>query len=309
MPRHSPAPRPASSLATAPAAADARLPTERARAPLGTLLRAWRARRQLSQLALALEAGVSQRHLSFVELGRTRASRELVRRLAGPLGLSLRERNTALLAAGYAPEVPERPLDDPALAPARAAIEHLLTAHDPYPALAVDRRWNLLASNRAFEQVILDGASAALRRPPVNVLRLTLHPDGLARRIVNLREWRAALLSYLTQQVAASGDGELDALLKELRGYPDSPLDVTDAMQSSGAASTSDRHEGVFVPLLLASDRGTLSFLSTVTVFAAPSDVTLAELVIESFFPADAVTASRLREAAASRTEHRIADT
>ena len=257
--------------------------------PLGALLREWRQRRKLSQLALALAADVSQRHLSFVESGRTQPSREMVLRLATHLELPLRERNRLLLAAGFAPLYPERPLDDPALDAARAAVERVLTAHEPYPALAVDRHWTLVAANRAVAPLVA-GASAALLAPPVNVLRLSLHPDGAAPRIVNYRQWRTHLLERLHQQVAASGDDALAALYDELRAYPPPPR--SGAHRSPGVASEG---AGVFVPLQLATDDGVLTFLSTTTVFGTPVDVTLAELALECFFPADERTAELLR--------------
>jgi len=257
--------------------------------PSGTLLREWRHRRKLSQLALALAAGVSQRHLSFVESGRTRPSRDMVLRLATCLELPLRERNRLLLAAGFAPLYPERRLDDPVLGAARAAMERVLTAHEPYPALAVDRHWTLVAANRAVGP-LLAGAAPALLAPPLNVLRLTLHPDGVAPRIVNYGQVRTHLLERLHQQVGASGDDALATLYDELRGYPPPARDGarrSPAIASEGA--------GVFVPLQLATDDGVLSFLSTTTVFGTPVDVTLAELALECFFPADAETAERLR--------------
>ena len=258
--------------------------------PLGALLREWRQRRKLSQLALALAADVSQRHLSFVESGRTRPSREMVLRLAAPLEVPLRERNRLLLAAGFAPSYPERRLDDPALVAARAAVERVLRAHEPYPALAVDRHWTLVAANRAVAP-LLAGASATLLAPPVNVLRLSLHPDGVAPRIVNYGQWRTHLLERLRQQIAASGDDGLAALHDELRGYP--PPARSRARRSPAAA---DDGAGVFVPLQLAADDGgVLTFLSTTTVFGTPVDVTLAELALECFFPADDETAERLR--------------
>ena len=256
---------------------------------LGPLLRDWRQRRRLSQLALALEARVSQRHLSFVESGRARPSREMVLQLAEALGVPLRERNEMLLAAGYAPVFAERPLSDPALDAARRAVERVLAAHEPFPALAVDRHWTLVAANRAVGP-LLAGAAPALLAPPLNVLRLTLHPDGVAPRIVNYGQVRTHLLERLHQQVGASGDDALATLYDELRGYPPPARDGarrSPAIASEGA--------GVFVPLQLATDDGVLSFLSTTTVFGTPVDVTLAELALECFFPADAETAERLR--------------
>lgn len=257
---------------------------------LGPLLRDWRQRRRLSQLALALEARVSQRHLSFVESGRARPSREMVLQLAEALGVPLRERNEMLLAAGYAPVFAERPLSDPALGAARRAVERVLAAHEPFPALAVDRHWTLLAANRAVGP-LMAGAAPALLAPPVNVLRLSFHPDGLAPRIVNYGEWRAHVLERLRHQVDVSADPALAALLPELRDYP------LPAPHRRGAGAAARDHGGVFVPLQLETDAGVLSFISTTTVFGTPVDVTLAELALECFFPADARTAELLRGA------------
>jgi transcriptional regulator with XRE-family HTH domain len=259
------------------------------RPSLGALLRAWRERRHLSQLALALEAGVSQRHLSFVESGRAQASRELVLRLAEELEVPLRERNHLLLAAGYAPRYAERGLDDPALSAARRAIERVLAAHEPYPALAIDRHWTLVAANRAVAP-LLAGVAPALLEPPVNVLRLSLHPEGLAPRVVNLAQWRAHLLERVQQQIAASGDETLVALRAELEALPAPRRAARTAHIASDGA-------GVFVPLQVESGGGVLSLLSTTTVFGTPVDVTLSELALECFFPADDATAAALRDA------------
>lgn len=259
-------------------------------AAFGPLLREWRGRRHLSQLALALEAGVSQRHLSFVESGRAQPSREMVLMLAEQLGVPLRERNRLLVAAGYAPVFPERPLDDPALEAARRAVERVLRAHEPYPALAVDRHWSLLAANRAVTP-LLAGAAPWLLQPPVNVLRLSLHPDGLASRLVNFQQWRAHALERLHRQVAVSADPVLAQLLEELRSYPQS----TAAPRPPGVAGAPESHD-VFVPLQLATDDGVLSLISTTTVFGTPVDVTVAEIALECFFPADAATAAHLRK-------------
>jgi transcriptional regulator with XRE-family HTH domain len=269
------------------------LPT--APAPFGALLREWRQRRRLSQLALALDADISQRHLSFVESGRAQPSREMVLRLADHLAVPLRERNRLLLAAGFAPLYPERSLDDPALSAARAAVERVLRAHEPYPALAVDRHWTLRAANRAVAPFLAGIAPALLDGGAPNVLRLSLHPQGLAPRILNLAQWRAHLLERLQRQVDASGDPALAALREELAAYPLPPRRGTRpaAVAADGA--------GVFVPLQLAEDDGAvLTFLSTTTVFGTPVDVTLAELALECFFPADAPTAERLRARSAA---------
>ncbi|MEO6525464.1 MAG: helix-turn-helix transcriptional regulator [Gemmatimonadaceae bacterium] len=254
---------------------------------VGDLLREWRQRRHLSQLALALEAGVSQRHLSFVESGRARPSREMVLQLAVHLDVPLRGRNGLLLAAGYAPVFSERALDDPALAAAHRAVVRVLEGHEPYPALAVDRRWTLVAANRAVAP-FLEDVSAALLAPPVNVLRLSLHPEGLAPRIANLAQWRAHLLERLHQQFIASADAELAALHAELAALPaPSPGRSASAVAADGA--------GVFIPLLLDTREGLLSLISTTTVFGTPVDLTLEELALECFFPADDATAERLR--------------
>jgi transcriptional regulator with XRE-family HTH domain len=259
---------------------------------VGDLLREWRERRRLSQLALALDAGVSARHLSFLETGRARPSREMLLRLMEHLEVPLRERNRLLLAAGFAPLYPQRPLDDPALAAARAAIDRVLTGHEPYPALAVDRWWTLIAANRAVA-VLTVGIAPAMLEPPLNVLRLSLHPHGLAPRIANLAEWRAHLLARLGRQVAHSGDARLARLRDELAAYP-APGGESDAAESGGSEPGE-----VAVPLRLRGDGGPLTFLSTTMIFGTPVDVTLSELAIEAFFPADASTAETLRRLAA----------
>ncbi|NKI92633.1 helix-turn-helix transcriptional regulator [Rhizobacter sp. SG703] len=251
--------------------------------PVGSLLREWRQRRRLSQLDLATGADISTRHLSYVETGRAAPSRAMVLHLAEALDVPLRERNALLTAAGFAPLYRERTLDDPALKAARDAVELVLRAHEPHPALAVDRHWNLLAHNRPM-LLLLDGIAPQLLEPPVNVLRLSLHPQGAAPKIVNLNAWRTHLFARLRTQVLASGDPVLAALLDELQGYPgdDSP---------PGGADWS----AVAVPLQIRSSLGVLSFISTTTVFGTPVDITLSELALETFFPADAETAQLLR--------------
>jgi len=245
----------------------------------------------MSQLSLALGARISARHLSFLETGRSVPSREMLLRLAEHLDVPPRERNSLLLAAGYAPAFRERPLHDPALAAARGAVEMLLAAHEPFPALAVDRHWNLLAHNRAVTP-FLAATTPALLAPPVNVLRLSLHPGGLAPRIENLGEWRAHVLARLRRQVDVSLDPVLADLLRELEGYP--------MPETAPAASPlpGDPHAGVIVTLRLSSPRGPLTFVSTTTVFGTPVDITLSELALETFFPGDEATASVLREIA-----------
>jgi transcriptional regulator with XRE-family HTH domain len=254
---------------------------------IGSHLRTWRERRRMSQLELAGETEISTRHLSFLETGRAQPSREMVLRLAEGLDVPLRERNVLLVAAGFAPVFPERGLDDPALATARQAVELVLAGHEPLPALAVDRHWTMVMANKAVAP-LLDGVDPSLLKPPVNVLRLSLHPKGLASRIANLPEWRAHLLSRLRRQVAASADPTLTALLEELRLYPEHGA-------SSGRAPSGRDYAGIVVPLELVTDRGTLAFLGTTTVFGTPVDVTLSELAVEAFFPADEATGRALR--------------
>lgn len=257
---------------------------------IGEHLREWRTRRRLSQLDLALEADISARHLSFVETGRAQPSRDMVLHLAERLDLPLRERNVLLVAAGYAPVFAERRLDDPALAAARAAIEQVLAGHEPYPALAVDRGWTLVAANQAVAP-LLAGVAAALTAAPVNVLRLALHPEGLAARTVNLGEWRAHLLARLRRQIELTADPGLIALLQELETYP-APRQLPSSRAADGAA--------IAVPLRLRVGDRELAFFSTVTVFGTPLDITLSELAVEAFFPADAATATALRATAAT---------
>jgi transcriptional regulator with XRE-family HTH domain len=251
---------------------------------VGVLLRDWRHRRHLSQLDLANEAEVSARHLSFVETGRSKPSRELVLHLAEHLDVPLRERNALLLAAGYAPVYTERALDDSEMAPVRDAIDKILTGHMPYPALVIDRQWHLIGANDAALAVLTDGVAPALLEPPVNVLRVSLHPDGLAPRIVNLAEWTAHVIDRLRREAALTADPALDQLIAELRsfGHPETP--ATDGTE-------------LFIPLLLKAGDRTLSFVSTIATFGTARDITAAELSIESFFPADEATASYLLEA------------
>ncbi|NIC04893.1 helix-turn-helix domain-containing protein [Billgrantia bachuensis] len=259
----------------------------------GQLLKMWRQRRRLSQLALATEADVSQRHLSFVESGRAVPSREMLLRLTEQLGIPLRERNRLLLAAGFAPAYGERPIDAPEFETIRGVIERLLASHAPYPALAVDRHWHLLMSNRPLER-LLGGIEPALLEPPINVLRLTLHPQGLASRIRNFREWRAHILERLARQADTTADPALASLSEELKDYP------VPAGARPHLASRSS-HAGIVVPLELAMPDGrVLSLLSTTTVFGTPLDITLEELAIESFFPADAATQAALQQLAAA---------
>jgi transcriptional regulator with XRE-family HTH domain len=258
--------------------------------PIGNLLREWRERRRLSQLALALDAEVSTRHLSYLETGKAQPSRDMVLRLAERLDVPLRERNTLLLAAGFAPVYPERNLEDPALGVARAVVDRVLAGHEPYPALAIDRAWNLIAANRVVPALLI-GVSPALLQPPINVLRLSLHPEGLAPRIANLPQWRAHLLTRLGHEAEVTADPRLESLLAELRSYPGD-----DRSEQRATSSALPGLTGVAVPMRLRSDQGTLSFLSTTMVFGTAVDVTLSELAIEAFFPADAATAELLQQ-------------
>jgi transcriptional regulator with XRE-family HTH domain len=248
---------------------------------VGSLLKNWRQRRHLSQLDLALEAGVSARHLSFVETGRSRPSADMVLHLAERLEVPLRERNRLLLAAGYAPVFEQHALDDPEMAPVRETIRLVLEGHEPYPALVVDGAWEMLAANRAVA-LLIEGVAPELLAPPLNVLRASLHPDGVAPRIVNLGEWRAHVFARLERQIAVSGDAALVALLDELRGYP------------GPDAAPSTRHD-IAVPLRMASSAGELAFISIVATFGTAVEITASELSIESFFPADQQTADAVR--------------
>lgn len=249
--------------------------------PLGTLLRDWRHRRRLSQLDLALEAGVSARHLSFLETGRSKPSREMVLHLSEQLEVPLRDRNRLLLAAGFAPAFEERPIDAPEMAPVREALDKILTGHEPYPAAVVDRWWNLAAANRSIA-VFTEHVPAHLMEPPVNVLRVSLHPDGMASRILNYGEWRGHLVDRLRRQVALTADARLAALLDEITGYP---------------GETGEAHgpgDEIAVPLRFDAGGVELTFFSTIATFGTAVDITLAELAIEAFFPANRTTASYL---------------
>jgi transcriptional regulator with XRE-family HTH domain len=253
---------------------------------VGEMIRSWREIRRFSQLELSVEAEVSQRHLSFVESGRAAPSREMVLHLAEHLEIPLRDRNVMLLAAGYAPVYGNRSLDDRALTHAKVTLELLLKAHEPYPALTVDRHWNIVGANRALAP-LLDGVDPELLKPPANALRISLHPRGLAPKIVNLDEWRQHLLDRLRRQFRICRDPALDALLKELNSYPFSsrgkPNNVNDSPVNE-----------IATPLRLRTPRGVLSFLSTVTVFGTPVEITLSEVTLEAFYPADQETAKAL---------------
>ena len=246
----------------------------------GDLIREWRQRRRLSQLDLAIAANVSSRHLSFVETGRSRPTSEMILRLAEHLDVPLRDRNALLLAGGFAPAYPERGLAEPELQAVRDALERVLDGHEPYPAAVVNRWWELVDANAGIALFTGD-VSPELLEPPVNVLRLSLHPDGMAPRIANLPEWRAHLLARLHRQAEATGDPRLFTLYAELEAYP------------GGQATRPDRAD-VVVPLRYRAARAELSFLSITAVIGTPMDVTVEELAIESFYPADHQTAKAL---------------
>jgi transcriptional regulator with XRE-family HTH domain len=262
------------------------------RTPVGGLIRQWRQRRRLSQLDLACDAGISTRHLSFVETGRAQPSRDMLLHLSEQLDVPVRERNVLLVAAGYAPIFPERPLEDPALAAARAAVDLVLERQKPYPAFALDRHWRIVASNSALPELYDDVAADLLKRP-VNAMRLSLHPRGLAPRILNLGEWRAHLLFRLRRQVELTADAALIDLLREVSNYP---------VPSGKPVHVAGLEHEIVVPFRIKTTEGALSFFSMTTVFGTPVDVMLSELALELFFPADDDTASSVRRMAARST-------
>ena len=246
----------------------------------GDLIRQWRQRRRLSQLDLAIAANVSSRHLSFVETGRSHPTSQMILHLAEHLDVPLRDRNALLLAGGYAPAYPERTLAAPELRAVRGALARVLAGHEPYPAAVVNRWWELVDANAGIG-LFTGGVSPGLLEPPVNVLRLSLHPDGMAPRIANLPEWRAHLLARLHRQAEATGDQRLFTLHDELKAYP-------------GGQGASPAVTDVVVPLRYRTPRAELSFLSITAVIGTPMDVTVEELAIESFYPADDQTAAAL---------------
>jgi transcriptional regulator with XRE-family HTH domain len=256
--------------------------------PVGGLLREWRQRRRMSQLDVAMDAEISARHLSFIETGRSQPSRDMVLRLSERLEIPLRERNVLLVAAGFAPVFQEKKLDDPTLTAARQAVDLVLKGHEPYPALAIDRHWMMVAANASVAP-LLAGCAPALLKPPVNVLRLSLHPDGLAPRIANLAEWRSHLITRLKRQIDVTADAELVKLLEQLQSYP--------VPSESRARIPLTRQDlaGIAIPFQLVTGGGVRSFFSTTTVFGTPVDITLSELAIEAFFPADTETAEAMR--------------
>lgn len=256
----------------------------------GELLRDWRRRRRLSQLDVSLDAAVSARHLSFVETGRSKPSRELLLHLAEYLDIPLRDRNALLLAGGYAPHFTETPLEDEAMSPAREALDKILGGHAPFPACVVDRKWDLVAANEPLLGLLSAGVSQELLTPPVNTIRVSLHPDGLAPRILNFAEWSEHLLMRLQRQALLSQAPEIAELHDELSALPN--------VQQARTAAV-DAADMLYVPLRLRTVDGVeLSFFSTIATFGTALDITLSELAIESFFPADPHTAAVLRESA-----------
>jgi transcriptional regulator with XRE-family HTH domain len=260
---------------------------------VGPLLRKWRGRRRLTQLELALDAGVSARHLSFVETGRSKPGREMLLAVAEQLHIPFRERNQLLLAAGHAPAFPERSLTDPELAPVREALDRILAAHEPYPAVAFDRAWNLVAANGPMTElanrVDLD---PALLEPPINLLRVGLHPRGLAPLIVNLAQWRAHFLERLARQIAVSGDEDLRPLLDEVAAYPVPDAEDEVATEVGGGE--------ILGPVRVrAPTGGEWSFFGMFAGFDTPFEVTTSELALELLFPADRATHEAFKKGAA----------
>ncbi|MFE4330410.1 helix-turn-helix domain-containing protein [Streptomyces sp. NPDC056831] len=274
---------------------------------VGPLLRSWREQRRISQLELALRADSSARHISFIETGRSRPSEDMVLRLAEHLDIPVRERNALLVVAGYAPRYAQTALDDPALGALREGMERLLQGYDPYPALVVDGMYNVVAANRGIA-MLLEGVAGHLLAPPLNAMRLTLHPEGLAPRIRNLREWRADLLAQMERQIALARSAELRELYEEVAGYPapegsDRAEGATSAGSGGGAGSPVGENAGAgpasplpfALPLHIEHGGQVLSFVSSIATFNTPMDVTVAELAIETFLPADRATADHLR--------------
>ncbi|MHC8492455.1 helix-turn-helix domain-containing protein [Thalassospira sp. SM2505] len=260
----------------------------------GNSLKAWRKQRRLSQLDLAGDADISTRHLSFLETGRSKPSRDMILHLADCLDVPLRERNRLLVSAGFAPIYAEHDFDGDAGTAIRDAVDRILCAHEPYPALAMDRHWNMVAANRIVP-LLLSGLDPEFLRPPVNLLRLSLHPDGLASRVVNFAQWRTHLLDRLRRQIDVTGDPELIRLHDEAGRYA-MPVDHDNMEKTVGDDAGADAIKGLIVPLILKTDAGVLHFVSTTTVFGTPVEVTLSELAIETLLPADEVTSNALKQ-------------
>lgn len=272
-------------------------PESQSQPEVGSLLRRWRQDRNLTQLQLALDTGVSARHLSFVETGRSRPGRELLLRIAERLGVPFRERNRLLLAAGHAPAFPERTLEDPDLAPVRDALERVLSSHEPYPAVAVDRAWNMVAANSGM-LALLKGTVIApeLLEPPINVLRIGLHPRGMAPLMVNIGDWHAHWVRHLEHQVTTTGDERLASLLDEIASYP-VPEPARDA--TAGIAA-----EEMLGPVRMRTpELGDLTFFGMFANFDTPFEVTTSELAVELLFPADRPTAEKFHQRTARATK------
>ncbi|MEW2571379.1 helix-turn-helix transcriptional regulator [Streptomyces sp. NPDC047070] len=261
---------------------------------VGPLLRGWREQRRVSQLELALRAGSSARHISFIETGRSRPSEEMVLRLAEHLDVPVRDRNSLLLAAGYAPRYPETPLDDPALDALREGVEQLIRGYEPYPALVVDATYNVVAANQGI-LMLLGGVPEKLLAPPLNAMRLTLHPECLAPRIRNLREWRGHLLAQMERDIALRRSQPLRALYEEVAAYPAPPAAPHDAPPAIPLDEESAEPVPYFaLPLRIEHEGRVLSFISSISTFNTPMDVTVAELAIETLLPADPATGKYL---------------
>ncbi|MFD0271055.1 helix-turn-helix domain-containing protein [Streptomyces sp. NPDC127106] len=253
---------------------------------VGSLLRSWRERRGISQLELAGRADSSARHISFIETGRSRPSQEMVLRLADRLDVPVRERNALLLAAGYAPHYAQTPMDDPAMGTLREGLERLLTGYEPYPALVVNAMYDVVAANRGIA-MLLDGLPEHLLTPPLNAMRITLHPEGLAPRIHNLSQWRGHLLAQMERQIALARSAPLRALYEEVAAYP--------VAARPGDAEPAEPVPYIALPLVIEHDGHRLSFVSSIATFNTPMDVTVAELAIETMLPADPATVKYLR--------------
>ncbi|MFG2884296.1 helix-turn-helix domain-containing protein [Streptomyces sp. NPDC048297] len=260
--------------------------TDRSDKGVGPLLRSWRERRRVSQLELALRADSSARHISFIETGRSRPSEEMVLRLAGHLDVPVRERNALLLAAGYAPHYPETPLDDPSLDALRDGMERLIQGYEPYPALVVDATYTVIAANRGIA-MLLEGVPEELTTPAPNAMRLTLHPEGLAPRIRNLPEWRGHLLAQMEREIALHRSDDLRALYEEVSAYL--------VPEAAEAGEPAEPVPYFALPLRIEHDGRILSFVSSISTFNTPMDVTVAGLAIETFLPADPATVKYLQ--------------
>ncbi|MYT35681.1 helix-turn-helix domain-containing protein [Streptomyces sp. SID8356] len=270
---------------------------------VGPLLRGWRELRRISQLDLALRADSSARHISFVETGRSRPSEEMILRLADHLDIPVRERNALLVIAGYAPRYPQTPLDDPAMASVREGLDRLLAGYEPYPALVVDGRYDVVAANRGIA-LLMEGIAEELLVPPLNAMRITLHPAGLAPRILNLPEWRADLLAQMERQIALVRSPELRTLYEEVAAYPvvgrgaegGGGTEAGAGADTEAGGRVRERTPSFALPLVIEHDGRVLSFIASIATFNTPMDVTVAELAVETFLPADRETAAHLRE-------------